>query len=180
MAKLYRENQKFNQWWVWLIMLATMFLSIGAGIMGYLENGDIWGLVIGGGVGAATAILFALMTLTTTISTEGVEVRFRPFHRRRIFKSEIEEAYVRKYNALGEYGGWGIRFGSKGKAYNVSGNHGLQLKLKDGESILIGTQNPEALEELMVGYLQEDTEPGERLDLDPLTVKEKVRREDLI
>jgi hypothetical protein len=41
------------------------------------------------------------------------------------------------------YGGWGIKRGIGGLAYNVSGNQGLQLVLTDGRKILIGTQKPE-------------------------------------
>jgi hypothetical protein len=54
---------------------------------------------------------------------------------------------VRKYSPIKEYGGWGFRYGFKnGKAYNISGNMGLQLILKNGDRILIGTQKPEELE----------------------------------
>jgi hypothetical protein len=37
-----------------------------------------------------------------------------------------------------------LRYGlsAKGKAYNVSGNQGIQLVFKDGNSLLIGTQKP--------------------------------------
>lgn len=176
MASLYRENQKFNQWWVWAIMLATMFFGIWAGVDAYRTSGDIWALLIGGGVSIGVAILFAIITLKTTINDEGIEVKFQPFYRRRIFKSEIDEAYVREYSALGEYGGWGIRKGPKGTAYNVSGKYGLQLKLKDGKSILIGTQNPEELEELMVDYLADPYDDVEELKLEDSRIKDKIRR----
>lgn len=155
MSVLYREKQKFNQWWVWLIMLGTMFISIGAGLMEYMMKGDLVALIVGGGVGGLCAILFALTTLKTVVTTEGIEIGLRPFSRRRIFKSEIAKAYVRKYKPLEEYGGWGYRIGPKGKAYNVSGKFGLQLEMKNGEKILIGTQHPEVLEDVMQNYLEE-------------------------
>lgn len=44
-----------------------------------------------------------------------------------------------------EYGGWGVRFGKGGKAFNVSGNRGLKLYLKSGRSLLIGTQKDKEL-----------------------------------
>jgi TATA-box binding protein (TBP) (component of TFIID and TFIIIB) len=46
-----------------------------------------------------------------------------------------------------EYGGWGIKYGRKGKAYNVSGNRGVQLVFKDGKQLLIGSQRAEELAE---------------------------------
>jgi hypothetical protein len=39
-----------------------------------------------------------------------------------------------------EYGGWGIKYGKMGKAYNVSGNRGVQLEFTDGKRLLIGSQ----------------------------------------
>jgi hypothetical protein len=50
---------------------------------------------------------------------------------------EIEKISVREYSPLFEYGGWGIRRGKSGRAYNVKGNIGLQLVLKNGKKILL-------------------------------------------
>ena len=49
------------------------------------------------------------------------------------------------YSLLKDYGGWGIRYGRKGKAYNVSGNKGVLLTLADGKNGLIGSKNHEVL-----------------------------------
>jgi len=51
--------------------------------------------------------------------------------------------FVRKYSPLFEYGGWGLRWSLNGKAVNVRGNMGIQVVLKNGSRILIGTSNPE-------------------------------------
>ncbi|MES2389410.1 MAG: hypothetical protein V4543_15515, partial [Bacteroidota bacterium] len=56
------------------------------------------------------------------------------------------KAYIRTYSPMGEYGGWGIRYGiNKGWLYNVSGNMGLQLELLDGKKVLIGTRKPDEI-----------------------------------
>ena len=47
---------------------------------------------------------------------------------------------------ISEYLGWGIRAGSNGKAYNVKGNIGLQLVLKNDKRVLFGTQQPNELQ----------------------------------
>jgi hypothetical protein len=57
--------------------------------------------------------------------------------------TELSKYEIRTYQPIREYGGWGIRYGSSGKAYNISGNTGMQLELKDGTRILLGTQKPE-------------------------------------
>jgi hypothetical protein len=38
----------------------------------------------------------------------------------------------------------------KGKAFNVSGNKGLQLEFNDGRKLLIGTSKPEELEAFLL------------------------------
>ena len=45
-----------------------------------------------------------------------------------------------QYKPLAEYGGWGIKYGFKGKAYNVSGNKGVKIFLKNGLNIMFGSQ----------------------------------------
>lgn len=94
-----------------------------------------------------TFLIFRMMKLETLIDEEGVKCRFRPFQRK--FKSfpakDIVLYEVKKYNPILEYGGWGIRYGRKGTAYNVRGNMGLYLELKNKKNFLIGTQSPDSL-----------------------------------
>jgi hypothetical protein len=49
---------------------------------------------------------------------------------------------VRTYRPIRDYGGWGIRYGRNGKAYNVSGNRGVMLEFSHGQKLLIGSQKP--------------------------------------
>ena len=44
-----------------------------------------------------------------------------------------------------DYGGWGIRRGRRGWAYNVSGNRGVLLQLENEKTLLIGSQRPDEL-----------------------------------
>ncbi len=87
--------------------------------------------------------------LVTEVRDDGIYIRFYPFHRgfHGFLWEEIESFEARTYRPILDYGGWGIRFGSGGKAYNVSGNRALQLALGGGGSgrVLIGSQRPEEL-----------------------------------
>jgi len=98
-------------------------------------------------------ILFLLFKLETRIEKDGIYIRFFPFHLspRKYSWDKIEKSYVRQYSPLREYGGWGIRFGlfGKGMAYNVSGDMGIQLVFKDGTKVLIGTNKPQEVEEIL-------------------------------
>jgi hypothetical protein len=73
--------------------------------------------------------------------------QFRPFHfaDQHLPLNRLEACEAITYSPLKEYGGWGIRLGAHGMAYNVSGNRGVRLRLKGGEQLLLGSQRPEEL-----------------------------------
>jgi len=173
MKVLFRESQKFNQWWVWLLVLGATGLAILAGVLSWRAENDLLPLIVSAIAGAIAPVTLALLELRTRITEDGIEVKLWPFGRRRIFRSEIAEARVREYSPLKEFGGWGYRINKDGKAFNMYGNHGLQLRLKNGERILIGTQRPEELTELMDFYLN-DEKDIESLELKELP-KEKLK-----
>ena len=98
-------------------------------------------------------ILFLITRLETLIKKDGIYVRFYPFQPNYMVFTwdKISTAFVRQYDPIAEYGGWGLRFGlfGRGKAFNISGNKGLQLVFHDGTKLLIGTQKPEELSEIL-------------------------------
>jgi hypothetical protein len=148
---LFSEKQRFSQWWVWLllILLNGWFLfAIYDQLFGPHPVNDAW-LLLTGAVFILLTLLFAVMRLETEIRTDGIYVRFFPFHLRfrHYAPRELENYYMRTYSSLVEYGGWGMRvsLSGAGKLYNVSGKEGLQLVFPNGKRLLIGTQQPEAL-----------------------------------
>jgi hypothetical protein len=94
--------------------------------------------------------LFGVLRLRTTSRGDGIEVYLCPFdfYRKRARWTDIRAVEVRKYNPIGEFGGWGFRRGQKGLAFSARGNMGLQLTLETGKILLIGTQNPVEIEKL--------------------------------
>ena len=97
--------------------------------------------------------------LSTRIDEYGIHYKFFPFHLsfKTIKWSSITNAFIRNYDPIGEYGGWGLKGGalwnsSKGKAINVSGDLGNQLELKDGKKLLIGTQKKFEAENIISQY----------------------------
>ncbi len=92
--------------------------------------------------------------LVTEVAADGLGVQLRPLTRRHRFAWEdIESAEACTYRPIAEYGGWGVRSGRGGKAYNVSGNRGVQLVLRDGRRVLVGSRRPEDLLEAMRAFL---------------------------
>jgi hypothetical protein len=59
--------------------------------------------------------------------------------------AQIESAEPRTYSPIREYGGWGMRHGRGGDAYNSHGDRGVQLVLSNQQRILIGSQRAEEL-----------------------------------
>jgi hypothetical protein len=91
--------------------------------------------------------------MDTIINQEGIFVKVIPCQLKyKHFPWEtVSQAYIRKYNPIVEYGGWGVRSGvlSRNVAYNMSGNTGLQLVLTNRKKVLIGTHQPEAITEVL-------------------------------
>ena len=94
-------------------------------------------------------VMMGNIKMTTIIKEDAIYVSYKPFQPRFVkFEwTNIQSAYIRNVNPLVEYRGWGIKEGPMGRGYLVAGNAGLQLQLKDGQMILIGTQKPEEMEE---------------------------------
>jgi hypothetical protein len=153
----FKETQKFDQPLIWIGIIAIgMIITFvfGVGLYKQLiqglpfgnnpmsDNGLIFTFVLTTLLFIGLILLFAFARLSTIIDKNGIEYRFFPFQcqYRKISWNDIEKQEVITYKPIREYGGWGIRFGKKGKAFNVAGDKGLQLYLKNGKQILIGTQ----------------------------------------
>jgi hypothetical protein len=76
-----------------------------------------------------------------------VRIRFFPLATRTIERSAIGEIEARTYRPIREYGGWGLRFGRRGRAYSISGDRGVELTLTDGRRVMIGSRRAEELAE---------------------------------
>lgn len=154
----FNETQRFRQWWIYAIILVSLgswFYGLIASIHASAAENTAPDLVliITGVVPLGLVFLLIFLKLETRLRNEGIYIRFKPLQwkEKKIGKDEIKSFEVRKYRALIEYGGWGIRHGGKkyGKAYNVRGNQGLQLILKNGKKLLIGTQKPHEIKKAM-------------------------------
>lgn len=162
----YKEKQRFRQWWIWFILLlpsvgAVVGLAFEYKSTAHISTESILGLAILLLVGLA----LLLVRLDTRIEPSGISVRLFPFHLKykRYAWAELESVHVRKYDPIGEFGGWGYRSwgGKKGNAWNISGNKGIQLKFKSGRELLIGTLKPEQVN----GFLLEMARTSPHLNI---------------
>lgn len=150
MITKFKEQQKFTQWWLWVVLVVIGCLPI-IGIYKQLITGAKFGskpmsntelslvslLVFG------VIILFWIIKLETKINTNEVKMRFFPFIKKEVLCKDIKSAKVVNY---GFVGGWGIRLWTAyGTVYNIKGNKGLAIELFNGEKFLIGTQKENEL-----------------------------------
>lgn len=154
----FAETQRFRQTWLWILfaILSGGFLFIvTAQTMGVILANNLFpsaALALMGSLIFFIILLLYKSSLSVKINRGGIYYRFTPFHwyYRKIDWKDIEKVYVRRYDALTEYGsGWGIKFGNAGKAYIVSGHYGLQIDFLDERKILLGTQRPGDLERMI-------------------------------
>lgn len=169
MKKIYfKEEQKFGSLWLYLIMgfiysttLVSLFYKNLMQFVYHQPFGDKpisdTGLVVTTVLVVLVVVVSAYLLfgsrLETEINSEGIFYRFWPYFKKQkhIPRESIKEQFVRKYKPIREYGGWGVRKGTKktGNAINVHGKIGLQLVLNDGKRLLLGTQRPDSVKRAM-------------------------------
>ncbi len=154
---LFREEQGFGPWvrgLLFLSLVGTVAALVFAGRMLYSGPGGKQIITVFLAVAAVVALtelatfwVIAMGRMVTELHSDGIFVQAYPITklRRRIGYEEVKSCQARKYNPLGEYGGWGIRSGPNGKAYNTRGDQGVQIEMHSGEKLLIGSQRAQEL-----------------------------------
>jgi hypothetical protein len=176
---LFKEEQRYDQWWFWLMVLAAFAVAVGPvwyGLIYQVNTGQPWGdepssngelaliaslvtLLMG-----VLLFLFKTMRLQVEILEDEIRFRYPPLIRkwRSISREAIEKYEVGKYRHIKAYGGWGIRYGlgKQGKSFTVIGRTGLKLFLKNGKVILLGSQRAHAISYAMDKMMKSDGIPG--------------------
>lgn len=162
--RIFKETQRFNQWWMHLIMVILfLFLMLALyrwfvlGVsMGNVSASDSVGQIVV--VLSVVPVLVFLYTikLKTLIDEKGIHYQFFPIHlsHKTLRWEEIQHCYVRVYSPLKEFGGWGYRISlsDKGRALNIRGNEGIQIVGTNGKKLLLGTQHKKKAEEILKRY----------------------------
>jgi hypothetical protein len=146
----FTEIQRFNQWWIWLLLAGLFLIPFYSIYKEFIKTTkselsafDNPGWII---MTFAIAMLILFMTslrLTTSIDEDKIHIRFSPLTSKTFEWNDIKSAELIKY---GFVGGWGIRLWTKyGTVYNVKGDMGLAIHMKNGKKYVIGTQKVEEL-----------------------------------
>ena len=157
---LFREVQRFRDvWWIMLLVLGLAAMQwwfflvqiIGGRPLGNNPAPDAVVLLIWLLFGIGLPVFFLVLGLEVEVSPNAVTIRFTPLFVRVIDPREIAGVEPLTYRPLVEFGGWGVRGWGGRVAYNVRGNQGVELTLRDGRRILIGTQRATDLAAAIAG-----------------------------
>ena len=146
-AELFREEQRFRHWWIWLLIAPPAVLpwiAFVVQIILHRQFGDhpgpdwmIWLML--GLFGIGLPLLFARIRMTVVVTTDDLRIRYFPFYAGRIPLSDLASATVTKYS-WGDFGGFGIHWSpGRGICYTMGGNQGVQVVLANGRQRLIGS-----------------------------------------
>ncbi len=151
----YEEIQNIKAVWIWIIVIITA-----VGVWTVFMAQIILKFDMGGKPIPTVPLFFAWIVsgmfvpyalgsfkLIIQVRRKGIYVSFPPLRSSFVIISyqNIEKCYTREYDAKKEYGGTGIMKGESGLSYSMSGKMGVQIELKDGRKILLGSQKPDEL-----------------------------------
>ncbi|MCP4220863.1 MAG: hypothetical protein GY765_39915 [bacterium] len=153
---IFSEVQQFRQPLLWIVFCAictTTILVGGLVLRKYSRSQKRNKIVALSCIMPVILILFLgiflfITKLEVEVRRTGIGVRFFPLQLsfNEIPLDNIAEYRLLSFSPISDYGGWGIRYGGKGKAYIVSGSRGVLFKFKDGgKDLCIGSGKPEEL-----------------------------------
>jgi hypothetical protein len=155
---VYREEQNFA-WWIYAL-LAVMVVLAGFA-PGWVRpaaagaaNGWGMNIPIGLAVGLTVpaVLVLGVLRMTTEVRPTDVRVWFGwiPTYQQAVALTSIERLEVVSYRPIVEHGFWGVRRAADGeRVLTARGNRGVRLYFSDGTRLLIGSQRPEALAEVL-------------------------------
>ena len=142
----FREVQPLRQqrFVVAIVIVVAAVVLVSLRVSG---GATVWAAVIALGTLVLVTALFLAASLETTVDREAINIAFHfLWPKRRISIPDVRKAEATKYRPLLEYGGYGVRLGFRGWAFNVSGDEGVLVETKDGSRVMIGSQRPKELE----------------------------------
>jgi hypothetical protein len=159
----FEEKQSLKLWWIYILLAInavaiTSIIIFDKGGMNFQDLRKMYFLPF-----LAIALPFVIIfliqknKLTLHITVDGINYKYFPFNSRNtIFHwINIDKVYINKYDALGDYGGWGIRyrlwFKFRDKAFLLNDkSRGLQIEFKNGKRLLFSSNKVDELELFLI------------------------------
>ena len=143
---LFKETQKYIVLMVAAILSTIFFgvfcivqIGLGKSIGDHPAPDALLIIFFAGSV--ASIFLAWYQKLVLIITEDEIQISFGILTSSRVIKiSDVENIFTRKYNAMKEFWGWGVRFMNNTTCFTVSGSDAIEIELKSGEKLLVGTQ----------------------------------------
>lgn len=154
---IYEEQQKLRQWYVWLILVLSLLLSIGFLVNSFVNYME-------GAPGASSFIVLAVLILFIclffVISTAGsrlnvvatkeaIHFQWIPLNNKfnKVNWQNVKSIQMIRYKSMG----YGMRISEKyGSIYNAFGGYAINIITRGGNQFLVGTSNPNELEKILL------------------------------
>ncbi|MGI9579014.1 MAG: hypothetical protein ACR2OH_12495 [Microthrixaceae bacterium] len=152
----FEERQRFRQPALVVLVILLACLGVGTAVLVARDDdssGAPWqALLVGVLVGLGVPAWVLSLEMATTVDADGLEVRFGlGFASKRFDVADMASARAVTYHPVKEFGGWGVRWGRGGsRAYNVSGNRGVEVVSTSGRRWIIGSQRCDELAAALV------------------------------
>jgi hypothetical protein len=145
---IFVERQWLVRYWWPLLLIPMLLVSLVVWLAP--KHGTPPGWWVFALLGLVMALVAGLV-LDVRLDATGAYYRLLPlqWHWQHVAWPEVSRAYLRRYDPLSEYGGWGIKGTARNRAYNIANDEGLQLELRDGRRVLLGTQRPTELAQVL-------------------------------
>jgi len=171
---LFKEEQGMNHPRLIIVLPVIFFVIVICAIswwvhFSYRGQAMVWEAVSNSELLILGAVLFLTLGLLLAyvyscklkikISDKRIWISYPPFRGnwKKLNKAEIKRYQIRKYSPWREYYGRGFRnHWIYGMCYTISGNIGLQLYLKNGKKILIGTQQKQGIKYAMEKMMEKE------------------------
>lgn len=142
---LFNEKQKIDS--LWPLLLTAIVLAVNWWLyfrMGYEDMTFFYVCLI---IIGLLSLFIGMLRLETEINEKEIRYKFYPFSRKwqTIALNQVSNLQLRQYKVFKEFGGRGNRRRKNTKAMTLNGNQGLQITLKNKQIILIGTQRPDEI-----------------------------------
>lgn len=162
------EIQKLKLWWLYIILGIETIIVLSIILFDKNSNGlnnsteRYYLPVLAIAIPYIVVYIVTQNKLTVKIDRHGVAYSYWPFVReKQISWAEITKLQLCKYDALGDYGGWGLRyrlwFKFNDKAYLFNDKSlGFQLMLKNQKKILFSTNKVDELTLFLINLKQQN------------------------
>jgi hypothetical protein len=156
------DKQRLKLWWLYILLgietiIVLSIILFDKGGMSFQDLKNIYFLpIVAILVPYLLVYLICKNSLTLKIDQCGINYHYWPFARKKnISWTKIDKIYIRRFDALGEYGGWGLKhrlwfnpdsYRGNDKAYILNDkNLGLQILLHNNKKILFSSSKIDEL-----------------------------------